>query len=151
MIKEGSKLPEGVLKSLPDLVDRIGQDRDICCAIVFGGVATGRLKPLSDIDLAVLLSNTLTKDERILKQLEILGICNTIFKTDEVDLVVLNDVPPRFVHHILKTGKLLFMNDPNEFIDFQERITQEYLDFKFFRDRFEQAFMEGIGYGGRAD
>jgi len=53
-----------------------------------------------------------------------MDICNTIFKTDEIDPVVLNDAPPRIVHHIFKTGKLLFMKDP---------------------------FMVGIGYGGRVD
>ncbi|MGD9974442.1 MAG: nucleotidyltransferase domain-containing protein, partial [Desulfatirhabdiaceae bacterium] len=145
------KLPADTLDSVPDFIKRVRQDTDIRCAILFGSAATGTLKPLSDIDLAVLLSNTLNKEERIQKQLDLLDICNTVFKTDEIDLVVLNDASPRFVHNILKTGKLLFTIDKNEFIDFRERITREYLDFKFFRNSFEHAFMEGIGYGGRTD
>lgn len=151
MIKEGLKLPADTLDSLSDVVDRMRQDGDIRCVFLFGSAATGSLKPLSDIDLAVLLTNTLNKEERVQKQLDLFDICNTVFKTDEIDLIILNDAPPRFVHHILKTGKLLFAIDKNEFVEFRERVTREYLDFKYFRDSFEQAFMKGIGYGGRTD
>jgi len=57
------KLPKDTLNLVPDLVDRIRQDCDIRCAILFGSAATGSLKPLSDIERAVLLSHALTKED----------------------------------------------------------------------------------------
>ena len=51
------------------------------------------------------------------------------FRYLEIDLVVLNDVPPRMAIQALKTGKLLFCNDRGALADLQERVVRSYLDF----------------------
>ena len=71
-----------------------------------------------------------------------------MFRTDEIDLVVLNDAPLKFCHQILKTGKLLHLGNKSELIDFREKTVKLYLDFRFFRDAFDRAFLEGVGYHG---
>ena len=73
---------------------------------------------------------------------------NSVFRTDEIDLVVLNDAPLRFCHRILKTAKLLHLGNKSELIDFREKTVKLYLDFRFFRDAFDRAFLEGVGYHG---
>ena len=112
----------------------------------FGSLAESNLKPLSDLDFGILLSDSLDKHERFQKSIELIGILNEALKTDEVDLVVLNNDPMRFAFHVLKTGTLLYCRDQNRLIDFTEKTRKMYLDFKPARDRFDRAFLEGIGY-----
>jgi uncharacterized protein len=151
MIREGLKLSVNPLVLAPDFINRIRPDGDVAAVILFGSVAQGKLKPLSDLDLALLLSSRMAKDERMEKQLNLLALANSIFRTDEIDLIVLNDAPPRMAHNILKTGMVLFVRDKNSFSDFRERITRLYLDFKYFRDSFDREFLKGIGYYGRTN
>jgi hypothetical protein len=71
-----------------------------------------------------------------------------IFETEEIDLVLLNDAPMRFSHKIIATGKLLYCGDRFELTDFVEETVKRHLDFKFFRDEFDNSFLTGIGYHG---
>ena len=73
---------------------------------------------------------------------------NNTFRTDEIDLTILNDVPFRFSFAVFKTGKLLYYKNKTELIDFRDQVIINYIDFKYFRDRFDHAFLKGIGYNG---
>lgn len=151
MIREGLKLSVNPMDLAPDFINRIRLDNDVAAVIVFGSASQGNLQPLSDLDLAVLLSSRLSKDKQMEKQLGLLGLANFIFKTDEIDLIILNETTPRMAYNILKTGMVLFIRDKNSYTDFRERITRHYLDFKYFRDSFDREFLKGIGYNGRTN
>jgi predicted nucleotidyltransferase len=146
MLRENKRLPPGVIDKIPRIVQAIAGDPDVVALFSFGGLAEGRLTPLSDLDFAVLVSKTLSKDQRFDKHLELIGMFNSVFQTDEIDLVVLNDVPLKLGHQVLKSGKLLCLSVPEELIDFREKIVKLYIDFRFFRDSFDKIFLEGIGY-----
>jgi uncharacterized protein len=148
MIRENKRLPADVVQKLPILVDAIAGDTDVSALFSFGGLAAGRLSPLSDLDFAVLLSRSLDRRQRSEKLLELIGIFNSVFRTDEIDLVLLNDAPLKFGHRILKTGKLLHVRNERELVDFREKVVKLYLDFRFFRDGFDRGFLEGVGYHG---
>lgn len=148
MIREGKKLPDDVLTKIPTLVEKIAEEKDLIVLYAFGSFAEGRLKPLSDLDFAILLSESLDRKERFSRHLDLIGIFNSELQTDEVDLVVLNDAPIRFAHNIIGTGKLLFCRDHNQLADFTEKTIKQYLDFKPVRDRFDREFLKGIGYHG---
>ena len=148
MIREGYKLPEDVIDRIPVLIERIEKDTDIVALYTFGSLATGDLKPLSDLDFGILVSCNLDKKERFDKHLDLIGKFNEVFKTDEVDLVMMNDAPMRFSHNIIKSGKLLYCSNKTELSDFIEKTIKLYLDFRFFRDAFDDTFLKGIGYSG---
>ena len=82
------------------------------------------------------------------KHLDLIGKFNEVLKTDEVDLVMMNDAPMRFSHNIIKSGKLLYCSNKAELSDFIEKTIKLYLDFRFFRDAFDVSFLKGIGYSG---
>lgn len=151
MIRDGVKLPEGVQDKIPDLVRSVASDKDIVALFAFGSLARNALKPMSDLDFGVLLSFRLNKNERFEKHIKLIGQFTDFLKTDEIDLIDMNDVPPRIAFQILKTGKLLFCNDRAALIDFRERLIKIYLDFKPVREAFDSVFLKGIGYHGRAD
>lgn len=148
MIRESRRLPNHVLDNIPDIVKRISEDDIVVALFIFGSGAKGKLKPLSDLDFGILLSMKLDKKGRFEKQLELIGTFNETFKTDEIDLVLMNDAPIRFSYNILRDGKLLFCRDRTKLVDFVERTVKLYLDFKFFRDDFDRAYLKGVGYRG---
>ena len=50
----------------------VSADMDVIALFAFGGLAHGRLKPLSDLDIAVLISKQLTRSKRFDKHLQML-------------------------------------------------------------------------------
>jgi hypothetical protein len=148
MIRDGKKLPANVTKKIPAVTAKIAVDEDVVALYTFGSLARENLKPLSDLDFGILLSGSLDRKQRFDKHLDLIGIFTETLRTDEVDLVILNDAPLRFARQILATGKLLFCRDQNRLVDFIEKTTKRYLDFKPALEQFDQVFLEGIGYDG---
>jgi predicted nucleotidyltransferase len=148
MIREGRKLPPDVMDRLPELINRISKDKEIVALFTFGSLARGDLKPLSDLDFGILVIPTLDRRQRFDKHLELIGVFNEHFETDEIDLVLMNDAPMRYSYNIIKSGELLFCSDSDILRDFIEKSIKLYLDFKYFRDEFDKEFLKGVGYYG---
>jgi len=145
MIHGGKKLPDDAMERVYRVITLVSDDQDVLALYLFGSGARNRLQPLSDLDFGILLVKRLGKKQRFEKQIDLIGRFNDFFGTDEIDLVVLNDAPPRFSFNILKYGNLLFFRDKKTIIDFREQVLKYYLDFKYFRADFDRVFVEGIG------
>jgi predicted nucleotidyltransferase len=148
MIREGKPLPADALENMPKITELMAADSDVMAFYSFGSLKQEALKPLSDFDFGVLLSNELDRTQMIDKHLELIGVFNDTFRTDEIDLVLLNDAPMRFAYNIIKSGDLLFCRNKVYLTDFCEQVIKIYLDFKFFRDEFDKAFLKQVGYHG---
>jgi predicted nucleotidyltransferase len=148
MIREGVKLPEGVQQKIPDLARNLSPDKDVISLYAFGSLTHDTLKPLSDLDFGILLTDRIDKKQRFQKLLDLIGYFTGFLKTEEIDLIDIRDVSPRIAFNILKSGKLLICNDPSELIDFQENTVRKHLDFKCLRDSFDDVFLKGIGFHG---
>ena len=148
MIRENKKLPADVKERLPDVVSAMSGMDDVAALYLFGGLAENDVKPLSDLDFGILLSRKLDQGTRLSRHLDLIGLFVDILKTDEIDLVLMNDAPLKIAYEILKTGKLLYCNNEIELINFFEETVKYYLDFKFFRDNFDAVFLKGIGAHG---
>ncbi len=148
MIREGRKLLQDSQKRIPELVRALDGDKDVIALYAFGSLANDALKPLSDLDFGILLNDRLDKGQRFDKHIELIGVFTDIFKTDEIDLINMNDAPYRIAFQILKTGKMLVCGNAGALTRFRERLVKSYLDFKCMRDSFDAVFLEGIGYHG---
>ena len=146
MIREGKPIPSDAAGKMPQAVSMATNDPDVVALFAMGGMARNQLKPLSDIDFAVLLDEHLSRKQLFDQHLTLIGKLNSIFQTDEVDLVLLNSAPYRFVHEIIKTGRLLYCRSKHDLIDFNEHSQRLYLDFKYFKDQFDRTFLKGVGY-----
>ena len=147
MIRE-HRLPADVLAKLPQLVERLKDTPSVQALYFFGSLARGELKPLSDLDLALLLDRDLTKDEIFARHLDVIGLVSDVLGTDEFDLLILNRAPLRMAYHVLKEGRLMFFKERRQLADFRERVIKLYLDFARCRKQFDRAFMQGVGLGG---
>ncbi|HEX2222720.1 MAG TPA: nucleotidyltransferase domain-containing protein [Thermoanaerobaculia bacterium] len=81
---------------------------------LFGSHAENRAHRESDVDIAVLLdwkrypTDRDRFDARVSLGSQLIGVLHH----NEIDLVILNDVPPLFGRHILHTGVPVFVGDP---------------------------------------
>jgi len=69
MIRDGIKLENNVLERLPGLIQALKQHSEVVAFYSFGSAVNNELKPLSDLDFAILLSFRLTKKQRFEKHL----------------------------------------------------------------------------------
>lgn len=132
MLYHFKKIKHDVLEYIPLLVEKLSLDGDIVALYLFGSYAEGRQTPVSDVDLAVLLERNFPRKYYFEKKLNLLSRVTSILKTDEVDLIVLNQAPPAFSYQVLYKGKLLFEKPGSKAqrVVFQVRTCDRYFDFK---------------------
>ncbi len=95
----------------------------------FGSKAVCRESHMSDYDFAVYLD---TKDKKRIYEIkfELFDRISRLFKTDKVDIVILNLVEsPELKYNIIKEGKLIFETEPFKII-VEPHILNEYFDFQ---------------------
>lgn len=94
----------------------------------FGSKATGKAGPLSDYDFAVLLDEE-GAQKRFKIRIEILIKLSEVLKTDDIDLIVLNDAKsPELKFSIIKDGKIIYEKEPYKIL-LEPKILNEYFDF----------------------
>jgi len=81
---------------------------------------------LSDIDIAVYLNSHVDKAEA---KLGIIGSLSDTLKTDEIDLVILNDAPISLVGRILNKKRVLADKQPFLRHSFESLALREFFDF----------------------
>jgi predicted nucleotidyltransferase len=136
-----SKLPDNIVSLLPEAGAYLQSREDVLFAYLFGGLAKGNPRPLSDIDIAVYLS----KETGLMgRKIEILGDLTNLLKTDEIDLVLLNSAPVTLKMKILENKKVIA--DKNSFLRhrYESMVMREYFDFSILeRAILERRFLRG--------
>ncbi len=119
-----NKIPEDIHLKIGLLTDLFMEDSNIAFAYLFGGLARGQRKPLSDVDLAIYVKNL-----RELDYLSLFGRISETLCTDEVDLVVLNSAPVSLAGRSLQTRKVLVDKDPFLRHKYESQTLREFFDF----------------------
>lgn len=126
-MRTGDKsLPENIEELIPNAQDILERHPNIIFAYLFGGLAKGRISPVSDIDIAVYLANV---DDILEVKLEILSLLSDTLNTDEIDLVILNTAPLPLRARIIQNKKVLVDKDPALRYSFESLVLREYFDF----------------------
>ena len=112
----------------------------IIAAYLFGSRARGDFSPISDYDFAVQLDKKTDRKKYIDLKLDLIGDLCRALKTDNVDVVVLNEAPLLLKHRILRDRKILFCRSQLKRIRNETKILIEYLDEK----EYEVAFARGV-------
>ena len=114
------------------LADFFQRQAEIEIAYIFGSIARGTESALSDIDIAILIDDQqIDEDEfRYGYKAEILADLMKIFKTNHVDLVILNEANTLLRHRVLYHGRLIYSKNEKKRIEFQTNTIDRYIDFK---------------------
>jgi len=121
-----------------------------------GSQARGDVGPLSDVDVAVLVSpfpcgeGELSPKEILSLRLRLMEAIGRVLRVERVDVVVLNDAPYLLQHRAIRDGRVLFCRDELARVRYEFRVLRDYLDFRYYEDRYFQAMeerilMEGLG------
>ena len=121
-----TKLPENILELLPRAAEYLESHPRVVFSYLFGSLASGSPAPLSDVDIAVYLSDATGASE---DKLEILEILTDILQTDEIDLVILNTAELPLVMNALKKRRVIVDKDPFARHRFESLTMRKYFDF----------------------
>ncbi len=120
---------EEINKMFKDNLKEFIHDYDIKLIYIFGSYAKGNNNANSDLDIAILLNNGYDPMDK----LSLIGDLTSIFKRDDIDLVILNSANAVLKHQVIKYGKLIFMKNEDVKVDFEVRVLKEYMDMEPFR------------------
>ncbi|MBI5302872.1 MAG: nucleotidyltransferase domain-containing protein [Chloroflexi bacterium] len=114
---------------LEQLIPIFAADAGIVLAYLFGSYARGDAHALSDVDIALLLSPTVSRDAYLNYRVEYISQISRLLHDDRVDVVILNTAPPLLAHEAIK-GRLLFERSPEARVKFVVDAQRQYLDVK---------------------
>jgi predicted nucleotidyltransferase len=119
-------LPEDLENRLNRLTLMLEGIDNITFAYLFGGLARGERRPLSDVDIAVYLRHTEGLAEG---KLDLIGLISDALGSDEFDLVILNRAPVGLAGRILRDRRILVDREPTLRHLYESRILREFFDF----------------------
>lgn len=125
MIKQ-KIIPSDISVRLKLLGPLFACDDRVVFAYIFGGLASGEQRPLSDVDIAIYLNSCNDKAE---VKLDIIGAVSDVLKTDEIDLVILNDASISLIGRILRKKRLIADKQPFLRHAFESLALREFFDF----------------------
>ena len=135
------KIPADIKQRLPSVVDALEQDPRVIFAYLFGGAASGELKPLSDIDVAVYLAGA----ERLAEvKLDLFEKLSDLFGTSEIDLVILNTAPTSLAGRVVQGRQVIVDKEPFRRHCYESLTLREFFDF---RNKEEALFELRYGVG----
>jgi len=114
------------LSALRKIFEKI---REVKLVYYFGSRAEGKAGPLSDHDFAVYLKSG-SRKRRFNIRLELMAKIGRLLKTDDVDVVILNDLENTEMSYlIIANGRLIFEREPYKVL-VEPRILHEYFDYR---------------------
>lgn len=137
------------MPSIPDtLADFFATHPDfpVLSAYLFGSEAEGRSHRESDVDVAVLLDWEAcpTARERFDLRVRLGSALIAALHRNEVDVVVLNDVPPTFGRKIVIDGNRLFCRDPEADHAYVRDVQLRAADLEPFLQKHRRRLLEGL-------
>ena len=128
--------------------DFLAEEREggLISAYLFGSVASGSSHRESDVDVAVLLQRGLFphRTARSEERIRLLSGLMAALGRNNVDLVVLNDLPPRFGRHVVTAGERLLCLDPEADLAFRCQVQLLAADLDVFMRRMELLKLEAL-------
>jgi len=125
------KIPADILLKIPMVKDVLEQDANVVFAYLFGGLARGRVKPLSDVDVAVYLNNIENLSQY---KLDLFDRLTDALGTCEVDLVILNKASISLVGRIFANKQVLVDKEPFRRHAYESIALREFFDFRVKED-----------------
>lgn len=117
-------------------------DYPVDAAYLFGSQANGYANEKSDVDIAVLVSSGLSKEERFNLRIHLIGLFSKVFHKD-ADVVVLNDISSLFFQYmILREGQLVYEKSESARLDFSTKTLGRYFDFQPFLDVYNHHYVQ---------
>ena len=121
-------------------------------AYVYGSVARGTVMPFSDVDLALLLSETPPPYDRMMLEFDVEAAIEDASGLKNLDVRAINEAPLLVQGTIVQEGVLLYEGDHGRRVAFEVQTRMRYFDFEPMARQLAVAFLdkihrEGLRYG----
>ena len=136
-----TRLSSDIRSRIPDVERVLLEDESVVFAYLFGGLAKGDIKPLSDVDIAVYVKNISNLPEYKLSLFDRLA---EVLKTSEIDLVILNTAPVSLAGRILQNKQNLADKTPSFRHEYESLTLRKFFDFSV-KERALFSMRYGIG------
>lgn len=110
--------------------------KNILFAYIYGSFARGEQRRDSDVDIGVFLKENTKRGKFYEVELSLEIERDAGMKN--VEAVILNGKPLRFLNQVLRYGKLIFSNNERERVKFVTFITKSYIDFKPYYKEYDE-------------
>lgn len=120
---------------------------EVVTAYIFGSYTTEKVSSMSDIDIAVLLRDSVDSKEYGHIKLTITNDLIEQISFDRIDIVLLDIASPLLSHEVLKKGMLLFSRDETKRIEYTANAIMRYLDTIYLRSVQDRILHEKIRSG----
>ncbi len=124
--------PDQLAVRLDTLGDAIGTVPGVLFAYLFGSQSTGRAGPLSDVDVAVYLDESVDALE---SKLPLIDLISRHVGGDRVDVVVLNSAPIALAGRVLTTRRVIFERDAFARHRYESSVIRQFADFRLVERR----------------
>jgi len=123
----------GTSHDLVSAVTQVVAERDeVVFAYLFGSAASGGVHPLSDVDVAVFVTEGTDGFET---RLAVADLVSRRLQGARVDVVVLNEAPPALAGRVLAGGRLILDREPRRRHWYESLAMREYADFRVLEQR----------------
>ena len=121
-------------------------------AYVYGSLTRGAATPFSDVDIALVLQESLPPYERLMLELAVEGDIEGALEISPVDVRAINEAPLVARGKIVQEGILVYERDRRRRVTFEVQTRKQYFDFAPAARRLRDAFLrrvhkEGLLYG----
>ena len=134
-------VPADILSRIQDVQELLEREDKVIFAYLFGGMALGRITPLSDVDIAIYLAN---KTDFSTYELELFVKLTEVLGTSELDLIVLNTSPLSLAGRILQNKQILVDKVPHQRYEYESLTLRKFFDFRIKEDAL---FRRRYGHG----
>ena len=121
------------------------QKLQVSLVYLFGSHAEGKDQPLSDFDIGVVFLQDISYERDCRKIYhELYDIFSDIFPCKNIDIVFLQKAGLELCMDVIQHGRILFEHSKDRRMEFEERITLLYADFKPLLNEFDRAVLDRI-------
>jgi predicted nucleotidyltransferase len=123
-------------KELKTELKKIG----VSVVYLFGSRATGKESHTSDVDIGVVLRKPIEDTRSSYKILH--DLFSAIYPSSRLDIVYLQKASLPLQYFAIKDGKIIFEEDPKSTADYENRVINQYLDFRPVLELFDRVTMK---------
>jgi len=139
-----------------DVVERLREgarselaESPVVVAYLFGSVATGRSRPGSDVDVAVVLEPSVPPERFLELSLELARRLATASGVGGIEVVVLNGAPLPLAGRALSERVVLYSRDEPSRVRFEGKVLKEFLDFQIHAAPLDRDLLRATAEGRR--
>ncbi len=122
--------------NLKEIAKILEKHEEILFAYLYGSIARGEANKKSDIDIGIFLKKDFKSDP--FYEVKIAEEIENSLNLKNVEVIVLNGKPIRFLNQVLRYGKLIFSRDEKTRISFETYVTKSYIEFKKYYEEYDK-------------